>query len=97
MSGAYLIKRFALPQGQATPITAPWPCNYFSLKSGSGAALILSTDPTDETQSDTLAAGAQELVAVPRIGAWRFNTGDTILYAQPQGQSDDVAVVKFVR
>lgn len=97
----YAIRRVTLPAGEKTAIVVDVDCNYFSLKSASGNALVIASDPNDPEQSDGIAANAQEILLAawrPYVGeVFRFPAGSTLVYAWPAGNSDEVAILKLCR
>lgn len=88
-------KKFACAAGVFTDLVAPIDCNSFSFKSQGGLALTVRTNKADASTEDTVPAGYQEGVEVPRmeaVQAFRYRANDVIISVNPP--APDMVVLK---
>ena len=92
---AYAKTRVCVSMSDWTPIKAPIPCNYFSLKNLEGSELLLRTDSNDPNTEDVLEKNEVETVTstTKHVGEFfRFAQEEIVLWVKATSGQGPVVV-----
>lgn len=77
-----------------TPITVPFDCSSIAIKNTGASAVRMRTDASDVLTQDSLAAGCEQMFAVP-FHRYRFLAGAQPVWLQAAAGTGSM-VVKFL-